>query len=145
MLVEAMVEDICTTPDISGITISGGEPLLQAGALAELLERVGSRRPELTVILFTGYRLEQVEESIRDTLLSKVDLLIDGEYIDERNRNDIGLRGSDNQHFHFLTDRLLPQQEEITKGERRREMHMIGEHELLTIGIAPRIRKSVNP
>lgn len=138
MPVETLADDICGTADIGGLTISGGEPLLQAEALMELLTLVLRRRPELTVILFTGFRLEQIEESVESTVLSKVDLLIDGEYIDDRNRSDIGLRGSDNQQFHFLTDRLLPEMEEITKGVRRREMHMIDEYELLTIGIAPR-------
>ena len=138
MPVETLADDICGTADIGGLTISGGEPLLQAEALMELLTLVLRRRPELTVILFTGFRLEQIEESVESTVLSKVDLLIDGEYIDDRNRSDIGLRGSDNQQFYFLTDRLLPDMEEITKGARRREMHMIGEYELLTIGIAPR-------
>ncbi len=129
---------ICRTEDIDGITISGGEPLLQAKALVQLLETVRRERPALTVILFTGYRLEEIRETDKNVVLDYIDLLIDGEYVDEENSDDIGLRGSANQRFHFLTERLRPFEEEITQGERRREMHMIGDYELLTIGIAPR-------
>ena len=134
----ALAADICATQDIDGITISGGEPLLQAKALMELFTALARQRPELTVILFTGYLLEEVRRSVESDILDHIDLLIDGEYKDEENRGDIGLRGSTNQKFHFLTDRLLPSKEEITSAPRRREMHMIGEYEMLTIGIAPR-------
>ena len=89
------------------------------------------------MILFTGYKLQDIQNATVCNILNYVDLLIDGEYIDELNSNEIGLRGSSNQTFHFLTERLLPNKEEITKGPRKREMRMIGEYEMLTIGIPP--------
>lgn len=135
--VAALSDNICAIDGISGITISGGEPLLQADALIELLSLVKRRRPELNVILFTGYKLQDIQNATVSNILNYVDLLIDGEYIDELNSNEIGLRGSSNQTFHFLTERLLPNKEEITKGPRKREMRMIGEYEMLTIGIPP--------
>ena len=135
--VMTLSDDICATNGISGITISGGEPLLQLQPLKELLSLVVCRRPELNVILFTGYKLQDIQNSMECGILDYIDLLIDGEYIDEQNSSKIGLRGSSNQNFYFLTNRLLPNIEEITTGSRRREMHMIGEYEMLTIGITP--------
>ena len=135
--VMTLSDEICATNGISGITISGGEPLLQSQSLKELLSLVVCRRPELNVILFTGYNLQDIQNSVECDILDYIDLLIDGEYIDEQNSSEIGLRGSSNQTFHFLTNRLLPNIEEITTGPRRREMHMIGEYEMLTIGIPP--------
>jgi len=41
-------------PGVEGVTISGGEPLVQAPALAELLRRLKARTT-LSVIVFTGY------------------------------------------------------------------------------------------
>lgn len=136
--VESLANDICATSGIDGITISGGEPFLQQDALSEMLTLVSRRRPELTVMMYSGYMIEEISNSRRLTILDQIDLLIDGEYIDEQNTDGIGLRGSANQRFHFLTDRLLPYEEEITHGSRKREMHLWGEYEILTIGIPSR-------
>ena len=75
---------ICATNGISGITISGGEPLLQAEPLKELLSLVVCRRPSLNVILFTGYNLCDIKNSGECGILDYIDLLIDGKYIDEQ-------------------------------------------------------------
>src|SRR5713226_3361103 len=40
---------------ISGLTISGGEPLEQAPGLAEFLENVHRLLPDLSIGLFSGY------------------------------------------------------------------------------------------
>lgn len=132
--IQEMAEIIIGTQNIEGVTISGGEPMLQSHSLALLLDIVLSVRPELNVILFSGYKKEQLTSKDSLKLLSKVDLLIDGEYIDEKNDN-IGLRGSSNQRFLFLTNRLLDKKKEIVFGKRKREIHMLKEYEILTIGI----------
>ena len=133
-----LAKEILDTPQIDGITISGGEPLLQAEALTELLDIILSQKPDLTVILFTGFQIEEITDEKSLRLLRQIDLLIDGEYIDELNYDNIGLRGSENQRLIFLSDRLLSFQEELTKGERKREIHLLNPNELLTIGIATR-------
>jgi len=79
-----------------GLTISGGEPFLQAEALAELIRQVRKIRP-MGVIVYSGYRLEELERMDGGKeLLSLIDLLIDGEYIQALN-DGRGLRGSSNQ------------------------------------------------
>lgn len=134
MEADAMAQLIADTPGITGVTLSGGEPMLQPVALTQMLKRLKELRSELTVILFTGHLLEDFESATARSILPYIDLLIDGEYYDELNDNR-GLRGSSNQRLHFLTDRLLPWQQELTEGERRQELHMLGEHEMLAIGI----------
>ena len=47
-----LAEDIISRKDIEGITLSGGEPFLQAGPLADMLSKVHEARPELDVIVF---------------------------------------------------------------------------------------------
>lgn len=136
--VETFSNKILQTPDINGITISGGEPMIQAEALAILLGAVRGKRPDLTVILFTGFRIEDLQSERYRALLGHVDVLIDGEYVDSLN-DDKGLRGSSNQRIHFLTPRLLEYREQIETGRRKREMHVLNDHELLTIGIADRV------
>ena len=124
--IQTIVDDIVSRSEITGITLSGGDPMLQAQALAELLRKVKSQRPELTVLCFTGYTLEKLTTPAHQMLLSQLDLLIDGPYVDEMNDGK-GLRGSSNQRLHFLTDRLLPFRQELEEGSRQLEIHIQGE------------------
>lgn len=134
---DVLVDKICHTHNISGITISGGEPFEQSAALADLLIKLKALRPVLTVILFTGYRLDQLKNEEYRKVLEHVDVLIDGEYIDALNDNK-GLRGSSNQTIHFLTSRLIQYKDILENADRTREIHVLAENELLTIGIANR-------
>lgn len=121
--VSDLANDILVRPNIDGITISGGEPFLQAAALADLLDIVLNERPMLNVISFSGYYKESLSWHDAQRLLSKIDLLIDGPYIQTRNDNQ-GIRGSSNQHLHFLSSRLLPWKDELEHGKRRIEFHI---------------------
>lgn len=115
-------DQICSCCSIDGITISGGEPFLQAQALTNLLNGVSKVRPELTVLVFTGNKLEELTDLDSKAFLGKIDLLIDGEYIPELNDGK-GLRGSCNQRFHFLTERLANYRYEFENGERKAEIY----------------------
>lgn len=119
-----LAEDIIGNKDISGITISGGEPFLQAASVAALLRQVREARPELTVIIFTGFVRENLQSEDAMSVLSMTDLLVDGPYIDELN-DGMGLRGSSNQRLHFLTDRLLPYKDDLQSGKRQIELTLI--------------------
>jgi anaerobic ribonucleoside-triphosphate reductase activating protein len=108
VLVEEILPELLLNPQVTGLTFSGGEPMLQAAGLAKLAWLARQTR-ELDIICFTGYRLEQLLQSppspgVTD-LLEQIDLLIDGPYLEEFNDNQ-GLRGSSNQRIHFLTSRL---------------------------------------
>jgi len=96
---------------IDGITISGGEPALQAAELARFLRGVqSSRREKLNVIAFSGYTLDELKTNPpgtgADDFLSELDVLIDGEYILALD-NGVGLRGSANQTIHHLNQKRL--------------------------------------
>jgi anaerobic ribonucleoside-triphosphate reductase activating protein len=133
--VEALAEAIIEKDDIQGISLSGGEPMMQAGRLSLLLRLVRKARPELDVILFSGFTLRQlIWDEARD-LLASIDLLVDGQYIEQHN-NGHGLRGSGNQQFHFLTDRLLPYKQEITNHRSGMEFHLLDDGVLMA-GIPP--------
>ncbi len=135
---------ICSCLSIDGITISGGEPFLQAEVLIDLLSRVKEVRPELTVIVFTGNKLEELTDLDSKVFLGKIDLLIDGEYIPEFN-DGIGLRGSNNQRFRFLTDRLASYRNELESGDRMTETYWADEkrQRMVTIGV-PRLHRCLS-
>ena len=89
-----------------GITISGGEPFLQAGELCKLIGFV-REKADIGVIIYTGFTYEELinsNDEDRKRLLGMADLLIDGPYIDELNDGK-NLRGSSNQRVIALTDR----------------------------------------
>ena len=75
---------------IQGVTLSGGDPFDQP----------------LDVMLYTGRTLSQLRASECPdvaTILTLVDILIDGPYVESLN-DGIGWRGSSNQRVHYLSD-----------------------------------------
>lgn len=68
--IDDIVEDILKNPLYKGITLSGGEPCLQADAVVTLLCKLWVRSKlynrKLDVMLYTGYTVEQLEDIIND-------------------------------------------------------------------------------
>lgn len=103
-----LAEHLMVNSAVTGLTISGGEPMLQAEALARFV-REARRIRDVNVICFSGYQLDQLRKAppgpgVADFLAS-IDVLIDGPYIDRLN-DDRGMRGSRNQRIHHLSGRL---------------------------------------
>lgn len=94
--------------DVEGLTISGGEPFLQAEALVELIRKIKLMK-DVGVIIYTGYLLEEAAELPGGKeLLELTDLLIDGPYIKELDDGK-SLRGSSNQRVIALSERYADQ------------------------------------
>lgn len=107
--VSEIAEKILSDAGCDGITISGGEPFLQARALVRLTDLLHEVR-DIGVIVYTGYTLEELQSEAAPAdspeLLKRIDLLIDGTF--EQALDDGGsLRGSSNQRILPLTDRYL--------------------------------------
>lgn len=119
MSVRSLVAEILAShPD--GITISGGEPFLQAPALVELIVLVRERE-DLGVICYTGRTYEELRESTdAQPLLEVVDLLIDGPYVRELD-DGLPLRGSSNQRLVCLSGRYANIERAYEGRERDRE------------------------
>ena len=117
--INKLADNIVNNKDIQGITISGGEPFLQAGQFVKLIRMIN--RPELDLIIYTGYTIEQLKWQEAKDLLSLTDVLIDGQYMEQFNDNK-GLRGSANQKIHFLTDRLKEHKDSFENGNRNVEI-----------------------
>ena len=85
---------------IEGVTLSGGEPLLQID-LVKLLEEVKSLG--LGIILFTGYQLNEID----DNLKNQCDIIIDGYFDEQKIDNNSALVGSVNQNINYISDRYV--------------------------------------
>ena len=100
--VGTLLQLIRSNPALEGVTISGGEPFLQAEALGELVAGINKG-----IIVYSGYtkaELEQLGSDAVEQILKKIDVLIDGAYVEELDDNQ-AFRGSSNQNIHLLTDR----------------------------------------
>ena len=99
-----------TTGECHGVTLSGGEPVLQARALLPFVKAVRERN--LTVMCYSGYQLEQLTEPSQDPVLAlflnHVDLLVDGEYQAKLDRAGV-YRPTSNQRLHFISGRITPE------------------------------------
>ena len=95
-----IVKEAIDNYNIEGITLSGGEPSLQMN-LKDFNDRVHSLG--LGIIMFSG----KPKKMLNPDLVSSVDLLIDGPYIEEQKDNDRILIGSKNKKLSFITDRYV--------------------------------------
>jgi anaerobic ribonucleoside-triphosphate reductase activating protein len=91
---------------VEGITLMGGEPTSHAAGAAALAR--ATRERGLSVMLFTGFLLEELRERHDpdiDALIDHTDILVDGPYVREQPDTARRWIGSTNQRVHFLTDR----------------------------------------
>lgn len=87
-------------PLVRGITLSGGEPMMQPKPLAEIAR--AAKEKGLSVWCYTGFTLEFLLEegrSDRLELLREVDVLVDGPYIAHERSLDLLYCGSRNQRL----------------------------------------------
>jgi anaerobic ribonucleoside-triphosphate reductase activating protein len=85
---------------VKGVTLSGGEPFLQAGDCAQIAFE--AKRIGWDVTTFTGNTYEELvtrEDAEIQALLDLTDYLIDGPYIHENRDIDLKFRGSSNQRI----------------------------------------------
>lgn len=135
---EELVEELLALPNVSGLTFSGGEPMLQAKGLAELA-RIARRKRDMSIICFSGFTLEELQQHPPgpgvSELLAEIDVLIDGPYIQALNDNR-GLRGSTNQRIHYLTDKIKEGDYNFEGCSRQAELH-VGDGYAMLVGIPP--------
>ncbi|MBI5624848.1 MAG: radical SAM protein [Elusimicrobia bacterium] len=105
--VRGLARRIARTPGLRGVTLSGGEPLLQAKAVSELLALLD---PALDSVVFTGYDLEGARRCpARSRVLDRADAVIAGPFLRESASSAPAWAGSSNQTFHARTGRVLEQ------------------------------------
>ena len=93
---------------IKGLSLLGGEPFEPANqrALLPLLRRVRAQLPGKTVWCYSGYTLDgelwqpsRARCEVTDELLSLLDVLVDGEFVETKKDLSLRFRGSSNQRI----------------------------------------------
>ena len=97
--VEDLVDVVRSNPLCRGVTFSGGEPFAQAKGFAKLARLLKEKGYE--VASYSGYTFEELLEGSDDQkeLLSAIDILIDGPFIQAQKSLEIAFRGSRNQRI----------------------------------------------
>ena len=95
-------------PDyVDGITLLGGEPFEPENQreLVKLLRRIKKELPQKTVGSFSGYTYEELTGDSRavcevtNEMLSMLDVLVDGEFVEAKRNISLRFRGSENQRL----------------------------------------------
>lgn len=93
---------------IDGLTLLGGEPMEPQNqrALLPFLKRIKEMYPQKTIWCFSGYTLEDelLKDSrarceVTDEMLSLIDVLVDGEFVEELKDISLRFKGSSNQRL----------------------------------------------
>ena len=81
---------------ISGITFSGGDPLhpLNREEVGTLIREIKEEFPDKTIWLYTGFVWETIQKL---DFMPLIDVVIDGEYIEELRDVQLKWKGSSNQ------------------------------------------------
>ena len=93
---------------ITGLTLLGGEPFEPSNqaVLVELLRACKQQYPEKDVWCYTGYTYEtdllqdsRARCAYTDEMLSMIDVLVDGEFMEQKKNIMLAYRGSENQRL----------------------------------------------
>lgn len=104
---EENITDMLRPSYINGLTLLGGEPMEPDNqrALLSLVKRVKLLFPEKDIWCYSGYTFEELTGESRarcectDELLSYIDVLVDGEFVEEKKNISLAFRGSENQRI----------------------------------------------
>jgi len=95
---ESILEKAKNNPLLDGVTLTGGEPFLQADAMAEIAR--GAHQMGLNVIAFTGFVWEDlIQHADALRLLQHCDFVIDGKFDESLRSLDLEFKGSANQRL----------------------------------------------
>ena len=95
---DILIEKIKKNKLITGITLSGGDPILQHDKLIKFIDKLRESGVELPIMLYTGYLFEEIQHL---DLIKKryVESIMDGPFIQDQKSLDIPFRGSKNQRW----------------------------------------------
>ena len=99
--VEEILFDIYSTKYIDGVTLSGGDPLLQGAATLEIVKAL--KEKNINIWCYTGWTYEEIDDlkagKEAKEVLSYIDVLVDGRFVLSLLNTSCLYRGSTNQRL----------------------------------------------
>lgn len=97
-----IIKAICANNITRNFSVLGGEPLCEENLeeVDKIITSVRTAFPQIKIFVWTGYLLEDLKKKHNDKInhiLSQIDVLIDGPYIEAERDITLELRGSKNQ------------------------------------------------
>lgn len=92
------IMDWCSPNYISGLSVLGGEPLAPENFLtvASLCHAFKQKFPNKTIWCYTGYTFENIKNF---SIMNHIDVLVDGQFVEELKDISLKFRGSSNQRI----------------------------------------------
>lgn len=99
-----IIKAICANGITRNFSILGGEPLCEENLdeVNNIIISVRTAFPHIKIFMWTGYTLEELKERNDErieNILSQIDVLIDGPFIESERDITLNLRGSKNQRI----------------------------------------------
>lgn len=103
---ENRIMEMLADENIQGLTLLGGEPFEPENqrVLINLLRRVRKELPQKDIWSYTGFVYERdllegcrKHTEVTDEMLSLIDILVDGPFVEEKKNISLMFRGSENQ------------------------------------------------
>ncbi len=115
---QTLVQIVRSNPLCKGVTFSGGEPFAQAEGFAELAKLL--KQAGYEVASYSGYTFEQLLHgtSAQKELLSQIDVLIDGPFLQSEKSLELSFRGSKNQRILDVPKSLASETAVLVSGGR---------------------------
>ncbi len=102
-----IIEELKSDKLAEGVTLSGGDPFDQPHACTELAAEV--KKLGYSLWCYTGYTFEKILEANTfswNNLLSYIDVLVDGPFIESQKSYNLKFRGSKNQRIIDVVESL---------------------------------------
>ena len=99
-----IIKAICANGITRNFSVLGGEPLCPENReeVNKIIMGVRTAFPQIKIFVWTGYTIEELKaenDSSINTILSNINVLIDGRYIEAERDITLPLRGSKNQRI----------------------------------------------
>ena len=100
-------------PYINGITLTGGDPLFESNleTSEKIINMVRDRLPDKDIWMYTGFKLEDLKNNNdirRLNIINKLDVLVDGPFIEELRDITYPYAGSTNQNIIDIKNGYIP-------------------------------------
>ena len=126
-----LIKSIADENSVDGFTITGGDPFEQAEDLEDLLERITEFSSD--IIVYTGYDYAFLYSKY-SSVLKKIAVLIEGEYVEEKNNNCF-MRGSSNQNIIVLNLKYKELYDEYLRNGENKIQNFTSNDGVISVGI----------